>query len=167
MSGTSSFSGSSAGTSAATYSYSGTPGNSDLDKLRFLVSDVGLQGTAGGTVWMFSDTEIEFFVSEESDWDGRVAFTCETLARQWSRIPSITIDGARIDQQQVAKAYADRAKELRASSYRIQSTSVNVTRKDGYSDDYNSYEDDNSTANSQDLDQIEYFRGFPLQWKTS
>ena len=147
---------------ANTYTYSGTPSASDRDRLRLEISDTGLPGTAGGTVWMFSDAEIAFFVDTDSTWNERIAHACETLARQWSRIPSITADGLRVDQRDVATAYAARAKELRESPGFVTPTSVDVTRKDGYSDDYNSREAD--TVAQVDPDTIDYVKGFPLQW---
>ena len=147
-----------------TYSYSGTPGYSNSDRLRFELGDVGLAGTAGGTVWMFTNEELDFIIGDESSWPLRIAHACEVLARQWARIPSFTVDGLRVDKGKVSEAYAARAKELRSSFGHVTYGEIDVTRKDGYSDDYGSYAASDSADTSATFDTLRYRSGFPLKF---
>lgn len=160
--GTVTYSGTAAAASAATYTYSGTPSATSLDRLRFEVGDIGLPGTAGGTVWMFADAELNFIISEGSDWDDRIAWTCEVLSRQWTRIPSFTADGLSVKKQEVAQAYQDRAKYIRESAAKSSFGEIYLTKIDGYSNDIDVTEVD--TTSNVYFDHIRYLHGVSMRF---
>lgn len=161
--GTVTYSGTIASATSATYSYSGTPSNSDLDHLRFEVGDTGVPGTAGGTVWMFADAELNYIISAGSDWTDRVAWACEVLSRQWTRIPSFSADGLSVKKGEVAKAYEDRARYLRESASKSSFGEIVLTRKDGWSDDIPA-DQVTVAGESVSYDTIRYLRGISLRW---
>lgn len=62
----------------------------------------------------FTDTELEYFLDQEADSVGRAtARACEVLARGFSGLVDLAVGPRRESLSQAAKAYMDRAKELR------------------------------------------------------
>lgn len=102
----------------------------------------------------FTDEELEYFYSQESSSVGRAtARACEVLARQYARMCDISVGPRRESLSQAAKAFADRAKELRkqygggaGAAY-----SAGWIKKDAYGDSEPSDE-----GGSGDTDTTEY-----------
>ena len=62
----------------------------------------------------FQDDEVAYWLESEGDHIMRAtAAACETLARQWSLIPTTRLGPHGESASDIAKAYAERAKQLR------------------------------------------------------
>lgn len=99
------------GTTIVDFTYSLT---TNVGKLRLEIGDI-TNGTGvkpdGNN---FSDTELNYFLSQEGSTVGRAAArACEVLARMFAGMVDLTAGPRRESLSQAAKAYADRANELR------------------------------------------------------
>jgi hypothetical protein len=119
------------------FTYNGTL-ETDLDRVRFHISDtVSGAGPKPGDA-NFSDAEITGLLTVEGAWEGAVAAAFETLAGAWARFPSFLADQLRLDRSDIAEQYRKLAANWRArsgSSPKSRSGTRSMTRIDGYSDD--------------------------------
>lgn len=108
------------------FTYDGTL-DSDLEKARLLIGDTD------STKAQFQDAEITYFLDLEGNVQDAAAAACEALATKYSRRADFSIDGQLVKASQVARAYANRARELRETA----PNSINefmVERIDGYTE---------------------------------
>lgn len=118
------------------FTYLGTLAN-NRDKVRSYLRDVTTGEGPLPDDDNFSDAEIDGLITAEGSWQRAVAGGFETLASAWRRYPSHTADGLQFSGSDIAKGYAESAKEWR-TRYGGSTSSVGVrhpTRIDGYSDD--------------------------------
>ena len=125
-----------------TFTYAGDY-STDLAKVRFHIHDV-TSGSgpkpAGGN---FTDEEITPIITAQGSWQKAVAVLLDTLATAWSQYANTQVGPRREDFAEIAKAFAERAKQWRKDngiSTGTTSGSRTVTRKDGYSDDKDNVE---------------------------
>lgn len=91
-----------------TWSYSGDPENSDLDKVRFLISDTDEDDQ------LLQDAEIEHALSTNND-DvyNAAALCCEVIHRKFLRQVDYRLGPLAVSASQRADAYAKLAEEFR------------------------------------------------------
>lgn len=100
-----------------------------LDEFRLL------SGDREATAPLFNDIEAQWFLDHQNgNVRLAVADSLEALAREYARKFDTTIDGQTFRLSQVAQAYLEQARQLRATAGQSLATSY-VTRVDGYSDD--------------------------------
>lgn len=110
--------------------------STDLDKVRFNISDkIEDSGPQpGGT--SFTDEEINGLITAEGSWQKTVAACFDVLAAVWTQYSDITAGPHRESLSQVADGYRAQAQKWRdefGSTARVQVGAM--TRVDGYSDD--------------------------------
>lgn len=110
-----------------TFTYSTSDLTTDLAKTRLEIGDTD------STAALFADEELNVFLSAEGSVLGAAARACEALAAKYARQYDFQTDDQSFKRSQISKAYADKAKELRARSGGV--STVSPTRIDGYSDD--------------------------------
>jgi hypothetical protein len=98
-----------------------------LDEFRLLLGD------RDSATPIYNDVEAQWFIDQQASVPLAVADALEALAREYARKADVTIDGQSFKLSQASKAYADRAKELRATAGAAVTTQY-VTRQDAYSD---------------------------------
>ena len=110
--------------------------STDLDKVRFHISDtVENSGPKPGS-GNYSDAELGGLITTEGSYQKAVAATFETLAGAWSQYVDTAIGPRRQSYSQTAKGYETLAKTWRRRSGSASGAgSRAVTRVDGYSDD--------------------------------
>ena len=86
--------------------YSGDPGDSDKDHVRFLIGDTD-EGSQ-----LISDEEIAFLLTNESVLGAAVKAT-EAIAAVWSRKADRTIGDLRLSYENVSKQFLELSKRLR------------------------------------------------------
>ena len=90
----------------------------DRGQVRFEIGDVTYENgprPADGSASNFADDEVDYWLTAEDSHVMRaVAAACETLARQWAQQPDTRLGPHGESASQIAKAYKDRADELRA-----------------------------------------------------
>lgn len=97
--------------SVEVWTYSGDPSNSDLDAVRFLIGDTI------ETRPLVDDREILWAISEETNIFMSSALVCEHLASLYAREADCSMGGISSKLSAVAKAWTDRAKDLRDRAY--------------------------------------------------
>lgn len=119
----------------------------DIGKIRLELGDVTANSGVKPTRANFTDEELQIFLDREGTAMRAVAGACEALARWWSIIANTTV-GSRSEQLgEVAKRWAEQAKELRAQhGGSAVVCTAGVIRVDGYSDDIPS---DDTTPRSE------------------
>ena len=94
-----------------TWSYSGNPGDSDLDTVRFLLQDVEEQEA------FLTDEEIQYLIDNYLDrWKSPTAvaaYAAEVLSNRFAREMSVSGDGVSIDTAALQQRFADVAASLR------------------------------------------------------
>jgi hypothetical protein len=111
--------------------------SSNRDRVRLYLADTDPGGGPLPSDRNFSDNEIDGLITIEGSWQRAVAGGFEALASAWRRYPSHTADGLQFSGSDIAKGYAESAREWR-TRYGGSTSSVGVrhpTRVDGYSDD--------------------------------
>ncbi len=115
----------------------------DLGKLRFEIGDTtsGTGVKPDGT--NLTDAELTLLLTREGTVGLATCAVCEILARHWSRMASVTVGARSETMADVAKAWAERAKELRVQ-YGGSATGfiTDLLRDDAYHT-YNPFQDDN------------------------
>lgn len=101
--------------------------DTDAGKVRLEIGDTDT------TAAELLDEEIAYFLSTEGSVLGAAARACEALAAKYARQFDFQTDDQSFKRSQISKAYADKAKELRARAGGV--STVSPTRIDGYSDD--------------------------------
>ena len=91
-----------------TYSYSGDPGASSKDAVRFATGDVDLSDQ------QLSDEEIAYLLVQRGDVLNAAVAACHRLAAKYSRLVSRAVGDLRIEHQQRRQAYMELARTLRA-----------------------------------------------------
>ncbi len=105
-----------------------------LGKIRFEIGDtVSAQGARPNSV-NFTDEEInQIYLDEGGSIVGTVVHLLDVLAREWSVVADITLGPRKESFSQIAKAFAQRAEQLRDNSgVGAASTNVKFLRNDGY-----------------------------------
>jgi hypothetical protein len=95
------------------WNYTKGPVNADRDKVRFYVGDTDESDQ------LVQDEEIAFAVAEHSDLRIAAAMVLRALAAKHSRLGSISVGSVSQTLTTIAKAFADRAKELDPFGYSI------------------------------------------------
>jgi hypothetical protein len=97
-----------------TWTYSGDPAANDRDHVRFLIQDTN------ALAQLVQDEEIAFAISQEGGVTGAAALVLETLARRYAQQADVSLtsgpDTVKRSNSQLAAAFADRARELRAQA---------------------------------------------------
>lgn len=97
----------------------------DRDKVRLEIGDTQAARA------LFSDAELDYFLTDEGGILGASARACEVLAQRFARDYSFAADGFSNQKGNVSSAYADQARRLRS---RARGTRVVVPKRvDGYS----------------------------------
>ena len=141
-----------------TFTYAGTY-NSDREKVRENIRDTVSGSGPLPADANFSDELIAGIIADEGTWQRAVAACFEMLASAWSRFPSYSTDGLRLDRSDIADAFVKTAKEWRgkyggsARQYAPVYVAGQIT-KDGYSDDITN--DDVDAAGEYGGHQFEY-----------
>jgi hypothetical protein len=86
---------------AQTWTYSGDPQSSDLDKVRFLIGDTDQSDR------LLGDEEILFLLSERSGVYAASSIACLTLAARFSREVTKQVGDLKISAEQRAQHYRD------------------------------------------------------------
>lgn len=98
------------------WSYSGDPGTSDKDELRFMVADTD------DTVPLLTDEEIGYLISRWMPRYGSMQMVASVAAasigRKFAGVTSIQADGVSVNVSEISKAYADMAASLRQEAER-------------------------------------------------
>ena len=121
------------------FTYAGTY-DSDREKIRENIRDTVSGSGPLPADANFSDALIAGIITDEGSWQRTVAACFEMLASAWSRFPSYSTDGLKLDRSDIAEAFAKTAKEWRvkyggsARQYAPVYVAGQIT-KDGYSDD--------------------------------
>ena len=111
-----------------TFTYSSTSIITVLAKVRLEIGDTD------STAALFTDEELQVYIdSRGSSVLLAAADACDQLATRYGRAYDFETDGQKFARSQASKAYADRAKQLRARAYGV--TTADSTRIDGYSQD--------------------------------
>ena len=92
------------------FSYNDSDLSTDLNKVRRLIGDVN--STAG----LFSDEEIEFFISEEANIYGAAAVACESLSAKFASGVSKTVGKLKINLQQKFDHYEKLSETFKTKS---------------------------------------------------
>ena len=124
---------------AFTYSDSST---ADRDRIRREIGD-----TVKSTP-LFTDGELDDFITIEGSWQGAAAHACEALATRFAREFTFSADGASFQKERLSVAYAEAGRRLRNST---KASVVVPTRVDGYSDTILS-DDVTSPSGARDFD---------------
>jgi len=89
-----------------TWTYSGDPAASDLAQARFLIGDTDSDDE------LLQDEEIEWAIASQSTITLAAALCLRTLSNKFSRLVTRKIGDLAVNCSDMAKAFADRAKEL-------------------------------------------------------
>ena len=92
------------------WSYSGSPGDSDLDEVRFRAQ------LTDSSDQRISNEEITFILTKESTNTGAAAFCCELLSVKYASEVDVTVGGDgefKIKASQLSEQFAKRAADLR------------------------------------------------------
>jgi hypothetical protein len=122
------------------FTYSGTL-TTNLDKVRFYLQDITSGAGPKPGDGNFTDAELEGLITAEGSWQRAVAAGFETLAIAWRKYPSFTADGLQLARSDIAKGFAEQAKEWRKLHGSSTTARTGVagsrapTRVDGYSSD--------------------------------
>ncbi len=108
----------------------------DVSKVRLELGDEvcgnGIKPDGGN----FDDSELSYWLTREGSVMRAVAAACEALARSWSKVATLSVGPRREELSQVARSWADRAKELRRQyGGDAMAFSAGLVRQDGYSND--------------------------------
>ena len=121
--------------------------STDLDKVRFYIQDTVSGSGPKPSDGNFTDDEVTGLLTVEGSWQRAVAASYEALAAAWRKHVSFQADGLRMDRSDIAKSYAEQAKQWRVKYGGAGSTSTTgkagsraVTRVDGYSSDITNQE---------------------------
>ena len=134
------------------FTYAGTY-DSDREKVRENIRDTVSGSGPLPADANFSDALLAGIIAAEGSWQRATAACFEMLASAWSRFPSYSTDGLKLDRSDIAEAHAEAAKKWRddfgyvAKSYSPALVAGQIT-KDGYSDDVTS--DDVDTNDEYD-----------------
>jgi len=91
-------------------------------------------GDTDSTAPLFTDEEISVYTDARgTNVNLAAADACDALATRFARAFDFDTDGQKFSRSQMAKAYREMAERLRERGRGT--TSLEVTRKDGYSDD--------------------------------
>lgn len=123
------------------FTYLGTLAT-DRDKVRFHLQDTVSGSGPKPADGNFTDAEIDGLLDAYGSWRRAVAGGFDTLATAWRRYPTFKADGLSLNRSDIAKGFADAARDWRRK-YGLGVSSVGtrpVTRVDGYSDDVDSHE---------------------------
>lgn len=94
-----------------TWSYSGDPENSDLDTVRFLISDTDEDDQ------LLQDAEIEYALSvNKDDIYGAASLACDIIRRKFIRQVDYRLGPLAVSASQRAEAYAKLAEEFRTKA---------------------------------------------------
>ena len=88
------------------WNYTGDPASSDRDQARFLIGDTDSDDE------LLQDEEIEWAIAEQSTIVLAAALCLRTLANRFSRMVTRKIGDLSVSCSDMAKAFAERAKEL-------------------------------------------------------
>ncbi len=92
------------------FSYSGNPSASDLDRLRFEIGDT-LSASP-----LLTDEELTFCIAQHSTWPRRKALALRSLGTKLLRYPDFALDRWRENRHQVAQSFLAEAKALEKQS---------------------------------------------------
>lgn len=96
-----------------TWSYTGDPNKSDLDKIRFIVGDTDKNDQ------LLTDEEIQYLIDNESD-ANMAAFTAsETIAAKFSRLADESVGQVSVSYSQKAEHYWKLAKTLKLKANKL------------------------------------------------
>ncbi len=102
--------------------------SNDVGKVRLELADTDPD------YFLFNDAEINAKLTTEGTVLDAASALCYILAAKYSRRPDFSVDGQLVKSSQIAKAYAERGKELRERS--VNAIGVFIPeRADGYTDD--------------------------------
>ena len=132
-----------------TITYLGTLAT-DLDKVRFNLSDTVENAGPRPADANYTDAELNGLISQEGSWQRAVAAGFERLAAEWTRYPSFReTQGLSLNRTDIAAGFRDSAGEWRARfGAAIPVYVAGQITKDGYSDDVAS--DDMETTGEYD-----------------
>lgn len=129
----------------------------DIGKLRLELGDASPADGVKPDGSNFTDSELQYFLTQEGTIHLAVAAVCEVLSRTWSIVSSLAVGSRRESLSDVAKAWSERARELREKYGGGMVPSVaGVIRVDGFSDDVAS--DDVEAASSEFSGDFRYVR---------
>jgi len=107
------------------FTYAGD-GSTTRDQTRIEIGDIDQDRV------LFQDAELDYILDEEGDdYEKAAARCCEVLATRFAREATFSADGLSVQKSNLSVAYRRQARDLRARAGG--STTVTVTRKDGYS----------------------------------
>jgi hypothetical protein len=131
--------------------------STDIGQLRLELGDTAPSDGVRPDGSNFTDSELQHFLSREGNINLALAAACEVLSRMWSVVSSLSVGSRREALSDVAKAWSERARELREKYGGGMVPSVaGVIRVDGFSDDVAS--DDVEAASSEFSGDFRYVR---------
>jgi hypothetical protein len=113
------------------WTYSGNPAASDLDRLRFELGD-----TVAATP-LLANEEINFIIAQESKWARRIARGLRSIGHKLLQQPNFGLDRWREDRHQVAQSFLTRADELEKTGRMagVYAGGISTSDKDTQKDD--------------------------------
>jgi hypothetical protein len=116
-----------------TWSYSGNPGESEKDAVRFAIPDNTVQ-----TALSVSDEEITYTLEEEGSVLGASAACCESIGRRLTMQADLSTGDLKLTYSKQAETFAQRAKDLRLraqGSHAPTSAGLSISEKEGFAED--------------------------------
>lgn len=113
--------------------------DTNLEKLRLAIGDTDVSSSGANAI--FKDAELNYFLSEEAnDITNAALRACYAAMARFARAYDFETDGQKFWRSQMYEAFSDLAEKLEAQGATLSSatstvTTVDVTRKDGFSDD--------------------------------
>lgn len=95
-----------------TFTYSGAP-STDKDRVRFTIRDTTENEGPRPEGANFSDEELAALITTEGIWQRAVASALESLAVEWTSLPTYSADNFSVSNSHIALGYSRQAKEWR------------------------------------------------------